>query len=141
MFKSLAKTRKREGGFTLIELLIVIVILGILAAIVVFAVSGVTNKGNQAACQSDVKTMEVAAEAFYAQNGYGAAVLNNAGGVAQTPPNSLVPGFMHFSSSSMTGTMTQAGVGYSVTYTPPAANTPAGSVAATVTANPTFNCP
>ena len=39
------KKRAGEGGFTLIELLIVIVILGILAAIVVFAVGGITDRG------------------------------------------------------------------------------------------------
>lgn len=63
--------RRREGeaGFTLIELLIVIVILGVLAAIVVFAVGGINSKGEAAACKSDVKTVEVAMEAYYAQNG------------------------------------------------------------------------
>jgi len=63
------KKRSGEGGFTLIELLIVIVILGILAAIVVFAVGGITDKGNASACKSDQKTVETAEEAFYAKNG------------------------------------------------------------------------
>jgi general secretion pathway protein G len=57
-----------DEGFTLIELLIVIVILGILAAIVVFSVSGVTDNGKQAACQTNVKTLDTALEAYYAQN-------------------------------------------------------------------------
>jgi general secretion pathway protein G len=132
MFEQLRKAREDEGGFTLIELLIVIVILGILAAVVVFAVGGVTNKGNQAACQSDVKTIEVAAEAYYAQNGVGATALT--GGAT-----ALVPGFMH-ASSSITGNV-QTGSGYTVTYTAPSAGNPAGTVAANVTATPTFTCP
>jgi len=66
MYASIRKARE-EGGFTLIELLIVIVILGILAAIVVFAVGGITDKGNTSACKSDVKTVEVASEAYYAE--------------------------------------------------------------------------
>jgi len=61
--------RETESGFTLIELLIVIVILGILSAIVVFGVSGITSKGNKAACQSDQKSVEVATEAMFAQTG------------------------------------------------------------------------
>ena len=46
---------REEGGFTLIELMIVIVILGILAGIVMFAVGGITDRGTVAACKSDVK--------------------------------------------------------------------------------------
>lgn len=53
-----------ESGFTLIELLIVIVVLGILAATVVFALSGVTNQSASAACSSDAKSYEVATAAF-----------------------------------------------------------------------------
>ena len=67
--ESVRKMRSGEGGFTLIELLIVIVILGILAAIVVFAVGGITDRGNTSACKSDVKTVEVAEEAYFAKNG------------------------------------------------------------------------
>ena len=57
-----------EGGFTLIELLIVIVVLGILAAIVVFALGGVTGKSTAAACQSDAKTVGVGVSALMAEN-------------------------------------------------------------------------
>ena len=53
-----------EKGFTLIELLIVIVVLGILAATVVFALTGVTGQSAQAACNSDAKTIETAVQAY-----------------------------------------------------------------------------
>jgi len=66
--------RKKDGeipdsGFTLIELLIVIVVLGILAAIVIFSLSGVTGQSKAAACNSDAKTVEIAVDAFNAENG------------------------------------------------------------------------
>ena len=67
MYKQLKKMREEEG-FTLIELLIVIIILGVLAAIVVFSVSGVKDRGDLAACKADVSTIATAAEAYYAEN-------------------------------------------------------------------------
>ena len=58
-----------ESGFTLIELLIVIVVLGILAAVTVFALSSVTAQSAQASCNADAKSVVVAAEAYRAQKG------------------------------------------------------------------------
>ena len=60
---------KQDKGFTLVELLIVIVILGILATVTVFAVTGITNRGKTAACDADRKTLETAEEAYSANTG------------------------------------------------------------------------
>lgn len=68
MLQRIRKAMKEESGFTLIELLIVIVILGILAAIVVFSVQGITDRGKAAACGSDVTTTQTAVESYYAKN-------------------------------------------------------------------------
>ena len=73
--------RRDQGGFTLIELLIVIVILGILAAIVAFSVRGITDRGDVSACKAEVKTVATAEEAYYAKTGsYGTLAQLNTGG-------------------------------------------------------------
>jgi prepilin-type N-terminal cleavage/methylation domain-containing protein len=69
LYNRVARRRRGEGGFTLIELLVVIAILAILAFIVIFNVTGVTNRGNSAACQTDVKTAQTAVDAFLNDNG------------------------------------------------------------------------
>jgi len=58
-----------ERGFTLVELLIVIVILGILAGIVVFAVGNLTSNAKSNACSTEKNTISTAAEAYKAQVG------------------------------------------------------------------------
>ena len=58
-----------ERGFTLVELLIVIVILGILAGIVVFAVGNLTSSAKTNACSTEKSTIITADEAYKAQNG------------------------------------------------------------------------
>ncbi len=63
------EVEKQYKGFTLVELPIVIVILGILATVTVFAVRGITDQGQDSACAADEKTLAVAAESYFANFG------------------------------------------------------------------------
>lgn len=67
MTKLMQKHREEEG-FTLIELLIVIIILGILAAVVIFGVSTLRDDSVQKACKTDKKQVETAVAAYVAKN-------------------------------------------------------------------------
>ena len=64
-----ARAKRQNTGFTLIELLIVIAILGILSVVVVLSVNGITNRGQGSSCSADLKTQQIAAESYRAQNG------------------------------------------------------------------------
>jgi prepilin-type N-terminal cleavage/methylation domain-containing protein len=68
-FINLDNRRRADRGFTLVELLIVIVILGVLATVTVFAVRGITDQGESSAAASDVKTLESAEESHMAKFG------------------------------------------------------------------------
>lgn len=62
-------------GFTLIELLVVIAIIGILSAVVLASLNTARSKGQDAAVQSDLNTVQVQAELYYGgagNNTYGA---------------------------------------------------------------------
>jgi general secretion pathway protein G len=69
MMQRIWNKRDNDEAFTLIELLIVIVVLGILAAIVIFGVGTFRSDSVNAACTADKKTVEIALEAYKAKTG------------------------------------------------------------------------
>ncbi len=61
--------QRKESGFTIVELLIVIVVIGILAALVITTFSGVQKKARDTERQTDIKALHGQVEAYYAQKG------------------------------------------------------------------------
>ena len=61
-------TRHHDGGFTLVELLVVIVVLGVLAAVTVFAVRGITDRGEENACATEFDNLTTAQDIHWTLN-------------------------------------------------------------------------
>jgi prepilin-type N-terminal cleavage/methylation domain-containing protein len=64
------KTRQNDSGFTIVELLVVIVVIGILAAITLVSYTGVTTRAKTSADQANANAAQSVAEAYNADNGY-----------------------------------------------------------------------
>lgn len=59
----------KEKGFTIVELLIVIVVIGVLAAIVIVAYNGITNSAKDSSFLSDAQNLAKIAEVVNANTG------------------------------------------------------------------------
>ena len=68
MYPNTPRRRPVQNGFTLIELMVVIVILGLLAAIVAFNVIPLGDKGKVTKAKADIATIEQALELYKLQN-------------------------------------------------------------------------
>lgn len=62
-------TNDPDRGSTLVELLVAILIVGVLASVVVFAVGGMRTSAGETACEIDHRQLAVAAEAYAAVHG------------------------------------------------------------------------
>lgn len=58
-----------QKGFTIVELLIVIVVIGILAALVITTYNGIQQKGRNTERTTDLKALQSQLEAYFAVNG------------------------------------------------------------------------
>lgn len=84
-------SNKLRKGFTLIELLIVVVIIGILAAIAIPKFANTKEKAYLASMKSDLRNLATAQEAYFADNQlYFTGTATNVGGTA-TPSNGYTP--------------------------------------------------
>jgi prepilin-type N-terminal cleavage/methylation domain-containing protein len=60
----------KQQGFTIVELLIVIVVIGILAALVITTFTGIQQKARDTERTTDIKALHGQIEAFYASKGF-----------------------------------------------------------------------
>jgi prepilin-type N-terminal cleavage/methylation domain-containing protein len=111
-------------GFTLIELLIVVVIIGILAAIAIPKFANSKEKAILASMRSDLRNIVTAQEGFYFDNSdyagglTGGAQVNALGGggrVQFIPSAGNVATITYFSASSYNITITNPGLGGTIT--------------------------
>jgi len=117
--KARIERMKGDEGFTLIELLIVIIILGILAAIVVFAVGNTRNEAVANTCKTDIKSVQLSAEAVKTHEGAYPTTANMAdlaapakGGLLKTAPPVVTSSYsIAYASDGTTYTITPTAVG------------------------------
>jgi general secretion pathway protein G len=64
------KSRWIERGFTLIEIMVVVVILGILAAVIIPRISGKPEQAKRTKAVTDIKSIETALALFMLDNGF-----------------------------------------------------------------------
>ena len=60
--------KREEQGFTLIELLIAIVVVGILTAVAIVGIAGLTDKGTKSACAATADAISAAQAVHFANN-------------------------------------------------------------------------
>jgi len=80
-------SRKVHGGFTLVELLVVVIILGILAAVVVPQFTDHTNDARLASLDTNLAELRGAIELYYHQHNWSYPGQVDAGSGAQVAPN------------------------------------------------------
>jgi prepilin-type N-terminal cleavage/methylation domain-containing protein len=99
---------RNNKGFTLIELLIVVVIIGILAAIAIPKFSATREKAYFAAMKSDLKNLASQQEIYYSDN---YTYSNSVGDLGFVNSDGVLVSILNFSSSGWAANATHAALG------------------------------
>ncbi len=82
---------RREAGFTLIEIMVVIVILGLLAALVVPKLVGRTEEAKRTQTRVQIKSLQQAIELFKLDNGFYPTTEQSLDALVRMPETGRVP--------------------------------------------------
>ena len=119
MLKQLQDRRGSDEGFTLIELLIAIVVIGVLSAVVIVGIGGLTNNGKAGACAASRDATKAGMAVHYS---------NNAGAYPATVQTMVTAKELELSGGTTVDVATGlivTGTGWNFTYTPAVAANPA----------------
>lgn len=117
------KTIRKDSGFTIVELLIVIVVIGILAAITIVAYNGISNRAKTTSAQSTAAGIAKKLEAYNAEKGSYPATYNlmtSTGTPAATTSDSFFVGGNDATlvTTALTSAATEKSINYSTCATP-----------------------
>jgi type IV pilus assembly protein PilA len=111
MLRKLRERSQSEKGFTLVELLVVMLILGLLAAIAIPSFFNQRDKARDADAKADVRTAQTAAESYATDNNGSYAGIDtetNLSDVEETLTDAVADG-------ELTATVSGGGTGYTLT--------------------------
>lgn len=99
---------QKQTGFTIVEMIIVVVIIGILAAITIVSYTSVQQKARDATRTSDITEVQKALEKYRAANGiYPSVGSDNSGYALTTLATPLVPRYLKAVPTAPSGTAYQ----------------------------------
>jgi type IV pilus assembly protein PilE len=104
---------RNEKGFTLIELLVAIVVVGILTAVAIVGIAGLTNKGTKSACAATQDAVQTAQAVHFANAGSYPA--NFGAMLSTTPPELVLSGGATPTPDAATATTITGSGGWSIT--------------------------